>query len=98
MYGIQNSRTNDLKKKCMLKQTLGINCILREIFKYLIEIITLPYNLPAYTFEIPDQILVIQITFLVQELFTYTPMKPFLGGHHHFYTVDSFLQILTSKF
>lgn len=78
--------------------SLGINCILREILKYLIKIITLLYNLPAYTFEIPDQILVTQITLLVQELFTYTPIKPFLGRHHHFYTLDSFLQILTSKF
>lgn len=45
------------------------------------------YDLPAYTNEIPDQISATQ-TFLVQELFTYIPIKPFSGVYYHLYIVS----------
>lgn len=88
IYGIQNSRTND-KNGYVKANSSGINYILREILKYLIKIITLLYNLPAYTFEIPDQIFsTIQIMFLVQELFTCIPIAPYLGVYYHLYIVS----------
>ena len=55
------------------------------------------YDLPAYTNEIPDQISATKTTFLVQELFTYIPIKPFLGVYYHLYIVSGLFvfQILT---
>jgi len=44
------------------------------------------YALPAYTPEIPAQISATQITFLVQELFTYIPIKAIFRGVLSFYS------------